>query len=105
LAADVLLLPRDRLPTSAAATLNVVNGQAPTVSLTAPANNSTLTAPANVTLTANATPSDTASTISKVDFYAGGTLIGTVSAAPHSITFKKTSWPGQCQPNPPVVST
>ncbi|MFN7928587.1 MAG: NPCBM/NEW2 domain-containing protein [Blastocatellia bacterium] len=57
----------------------------PTVSLTAPANNATFTAPANITLTANATDSD--GTISKVEFYQGTTLLGTATTAPYSFNW------------------
>lgn len=59
--------------------------QAPTVSLTAPAANSTYTFGSSVSLTADA--SDTDGTISKVEFYAGTTLIGTDDAAPYAITW------------------
>jgi Big-like domain-containing protein/beta-propeller repeat-containing protein len=50
--------------------------RAPTVSITSPSNGATFTAPATVTITANATD-DTS--IAKVDFYANSTLIGTVA--------------------------
>src|SRR5581483_2477736 len=55
----------------------------PTVSLTSPANGSTYSAPASVTLTASAADAD--GTIQKVDFYYGGTnLIGTATSAPYT---------------------
>ena len=57
----------------------------PTVSLTAPSNNSTFTVPATITLRANAVDSD--GTISKVEFYQGGTLINSDQAAPYEYTF------------------
>ncbi len=56
--------------------------QLPTVSLTAPANNSSAVAPASFTLTANAADSD--GTITQVAFYNGATLINTDNAAPYS---------------------
>ncbi len=59
--------------------------QAPTVSLTAPAANSTYTSGSSVSLTADA--SDTDGTISKVEFYAGTTLIGTDESKPYEITW------------------
>src|SRR5919106_519124 len=62
----------------------VVN-QAPTVSLTAPANGATYTAPA--TITVSATASDTDGTVTGVSFYAGTTLIGTDSTSPYSVTW------------------
>ena len=57
---------------------------APVVTLTSPAAGTTLTAPATVTLTANA--SDPDGTVAKVDFYANSTLVGTSTAAPYSAT-------------------
>ncbi len=62
----------------------------PTVSLTSPANGSTFTAPASITLTATAADSD--GTIQKVEFFHGGTnLIATVNTAPY--TFPWTGVP------------
>jgi hypothetical protein len=49
----------------------------PSVSIIAPANNATFNAPANITVGANATDPDGNGTITKVEFYANGTLIGT----------------------------
>ncbi len=54
----------------------------PVVNITAPANNATFTAPANITLQAAA--SDTDGTVIRVDFYNGATLLGTDSTAPYS---------------------
>src|SRR5205085_1358365 len=73
--------------TSAARTITVSGAanQPPTASLTAPANGATFTAPATITVSANA--SDTDGTISKVDFFAGSTLIGTDTTSPYSITW------------------
>src|ERR1051326_5524287 len=59
--------------------------QPPTAALTAPANGATFTAPATVTVSANA--SDTDGTIAKVDFFAGSTLIGTDTTSPYSVTW------------------
>ena len=56
--------------------------QAPTVSLTAPANNSTFTAGQSITLTANASDAD--GTIAKVEFYRGNTRLGEDVSAPYS---------------------
>ena len=55
---------------------------APTVSLTTPANGSTYTAPADVTL--SATASDTDGTIARVDFYAGSILLGSDTSSPYA---------------------
>jgi GH18 family chitinase len=60
---------------------------APTVSITAPANNANFTSPASVTITANAADAD--GTVSKVDFYNGTTLLGTDATSPYSF-----SWTG-----------
>jgi RHS repeat-associated protein len=55
----------------------------PTVSLTSPGGGATFTAPATITLTATA--SDTDGTITKVEFFHGGTsLIATVTTAPYT---------------------
>lgn len=51
----------------------------PSVSITAPITGATYVGPANVTITATATDSD--GSISQVDFYDGGTLIGTATPA------------------------
>ena len=57
----------------------------PTVGLTAPASGATFTAPAAVTLSANAFDSD--GTVAKVDFYAGTTLLGTDTSSPYSFAW------------------
>ena len=63
----------------------VPTNQAPTVSLTAPANNATYTAPATITLAANASDAD--GSISKVEFYNGTTLLGTNTTAPYTYSW------------------
>jgi photosystem II stability/assembly factor-like uncharacterized protein len=60
-----------------------VNNSGLSVNLTGPAAGSTYQAPANITVSANASSSN--STISKVEFFAGGNLIGTDNTAPYSI--------------------
>jgi glucose/arabinose dehydrogenase/plastocyanin len=55
----------------------------PTVSITSPANNATFTAPANVEIQANATVRG--STITGVEFFNGGTSLGTDTTAPYSV--------------------
>ena len=61
--------------------------QAPSVSLTAPANNATFTEGDNITISANATDSD--GSISKVEFYRGSTKLGEDLTSPFSY-----SWSG-----------
>jgi uncharacterized repeat protein (TIGR03806 family) len=56
----------------------------PAVMITAPASNSTYTASASVTIAADADAPY--NPISKVDFYVGNTLVGTVTNIPYSIT-------------------
>ena len=56
--------------------------QPPTVSLPAPANNATLTAPATMTVAVNASDSD--GSIAKVEFYSGSTKLGEDNTAPYS---------------------
>ncbi|HEX2659213.1 MAG TPA: Ig-like domain-containing protein, partial [Polyangia bacterium] len=72
---------------SASVTFTVGQGQnqAPVVALTAPANNATFTAPAQIAI--SATASDPDGTISKVEFYQGATLVGTATAAPYAFTW------------------
>ena len=57
----------------------------PTVNLTAPAANAVFIAPATVNLAANA--ADTDGTVTKVEFFAGATLIGTVTQAPFAFSW------------------
>jgi hypothetical protein len=59
--------------------------QAPAVSLTAPANGATFTAPATIAITATASDSD--GTVASVAFYAGTSLIGTDTTSPYSVTW------------------
>jgi RHS repeat-associated protein len=69
--------------TSAATSISV--DAPPAVALTAPAGGATFTAPAAIAIAANA--SDSAGTVTKVDFYQGGTLITSLTAAPYSFTW------------------
>ena len=62
----------------------------PAVSITAPASDTTYpTTPASVTITASASDSD--GTISKVDFYQGGTLLGTATSSPYTYVWNNVS--------------
>ncbi len=59
--------------------------QSPTVSLTAPANNATFTAPATINLAANAADGD--GTIARVEFYQGATKLGEDTTAPYAFAW------------------
>ena len=59
--------------------------QPPDVSITSPANNASYTAPASMTINASASDSD--GTVSRVDFYAGGTLLGSDASSPYSFNW------------------
>jgi len=61
----------------------------PTVSLTAPAANASFTAPATVTLQATAADAD--GSVTKVEFFNGSTSLGSVTAAPYSITWSNVA--------------
>jgi hypothetical protein len=61
--------------------------QPPSVSLTGPANGVVYTAPANIYLSASASDSD--GTVTRVDFYANGTLLGSDTSSPYNYY-----WPG-----------
>jgi PKD repeat protein len=61
----------------------------PTVSITNPTSGSMFNAPGSITIYANAADSD--GTVSKVDFYQGSTLIGTVTAAPWAMIWANVS--------------
>jgi lysozyme family protein len=66
-------------------TVTAPPNQPPTVTLTSPANAATFTAPATVTLSANATDSD--GTIARVEFYNGATLLNSDTATPYTFTW------------------
>ena len=59
--------------------------QPPSVSLTSPTGGSSYTAPASVALAASASDSD--GSVSRVEFFANGTLVGTDTAAPFAYTW------------------
>jgi hypothetical protein len=67
--------------------IGVPPNEAPIVNITSPSNGASFTAPASITISADATDSD--SGISRVDFFAGTTLLGTTNNAPYAL-----SWTG-----------
>ncbi|PYV44646.1 MAG: hypothetical protein DMG06_05675, partial [Acidobacteria bacterium] len=61
----------------------------PTVSITGPSNGAAFTAPADITITADA--SDTDGSISQVDFYQGTTLLGSDNSFPYSFAWNSVA--------------
>ena len=74
--------------TSAARTITVsTSNLPPTVSLSAPANSASFVSPATITVSASASAPEANDTLTKVEFYAGTTLIGTDITSPYSISW------------------
>ena len=110
---------RGAVTTSAPVTITVgsLGNNSPTISLTSPVNNTTYSAPASVSLVANAADSD--GTIAKVEFFNGGTLLpGStnllapyeftwtgVTAGTYTITAKATDNSGAVTTSAPVTIT
>ncbi len=57
--------------------------------MTGPAAGTTFTAPASIVISASA--ADTDGSVSKVDFYAGATLVGSDTASPYSVTWSNVA--------------
>ena len=66
-----------------------ITNTAPSVSITSPAANATFAAAASITI--NAAAADTDGTISKVDFYNGGSLLGTDNTSPYTFTWNNVA--------------
>jgi hypothetical protein len=66
-------------------TVTAPPNQPPTVSIASPANGASFTAPATITINANASDGD--GTVTRVDFYRGSTLIGSDTSSPYSVTW------------------
>ncbi len=71
--------------TSNVAVVNVTPNRPPAVVLTGLADYSSYTTPVNIPLAATATPGD--GTLTKVEYYAGSTLLGTATGAPYAMTW------------------
>ena len=67
---------------------NFLVNQPPTVSLTSPANNTTVNRGANVTI--SATASDPDGSVDRLEFFANGVRIGSDSSVPYSIVWRTT---------------
>ena len=65
------------------------SNQPPTVSLTAPTAGASFTAGSSITVSANAADSD--GSVSKVEFFRGGTSLGIDTSAPYSVTWANAS--------------
>ena len=65
--------------------VDVADNQAPAVSLTAPAAGTSYTAPASIALAASASDAD--GSITRVDFFAGSTSIGSDTTSPYTATW------------------
>lgn len=61
----------------------------PAVSISSPANNASFTAPAGITLQANATDAD--GTISKVEYFYGSSSIGSATTSPYSVNWSNVA--------------
>jgi hypothetical protein len=72
--------------TTAVAELTVLPNSAPTVSVSSSTDGATVYAPARVVLSATAADSD--GSIARVEFFAGATLVGTTTVAPHAVTWR-----------------
>ncbi|HKS38236.1 MAG TPA: Ig-like domain-containing protein, partial [Verrucomicrobiae bacterium] len=62
---------------------------APTISISNPANNESFAAPANITLTADASDGD--GTVVRAEFFSGATKLGEVGSAPFSLTWSNVT--------------
>lgn len=69
------------LGTSGTSRFSTTANNAPTVAITAPTNNTSITAPASFVITANA--NDTDGSIARVEFYQGNTKLGEDTTAPY----------------------
>ncbi len=95
--------------------VEMVDNQAPSVSVTSPSNGATFAAPASYTFSADASDSD--GQIAKVEFFRGSTLVGTDTSAPfsvpetgvgagtYSLTARATDSDGETQASAPVIVT
>lgn len=70
-------------------TFTVNTNTPPTISITSPANNTTFTAPASITI--NATATDANGTVTNVEFYNGTTLIGSDASSPYSFVWNNVA--------------
>ncbi|MEP6583209.1 MAG: Ig-like domain-containing protein [Ginsengibacter sp.] len=72
----------NRSLTTTSSPVNILVNQPPAISITSPTNNVSFGSPANISISANAVDVD--GTVSKVEFYNGGSLLATVSSSPYN---------------------
>jgi alpha-tubulin suppressor-like RCC1 family protein len=83
-------LALSKIAASQSITALFANATLPTVLLSAPSSGSSFSAPASVALSAVAT-AGTGGTVSRVDFFAGGTLVASVNKSPFSTTWSNVA--------------
>jgi hypothetical protein len=71
--------------TATSSVVSVLVDAPPTITLTGPTNGATFISPANITLTANA--SDPDGSVANVEFFQGGTSLGSDASAPYSVNW------------------
>jgi hypothetical protein len=76
------------ISTSAVVNVNVVNNQAPLVSISSPTNGATFVGPTNISVVA--APTDDGN-ITRVEFFQNGSKIGERSAVPYSLTWSNVA--------------
>ncbi|MFO1512200.1 MAG: Ig-like domain-containing protein [Verrucomicrobiota bacterium] len=81
-------LPANRHPEQTGTVSVVSINLSPSVSLTNPVNNARLLAPANILLQASATDDGS---VTNVQFFSGGTLLGSNTSAPYVFTFNNAA--------------
>jgi plastocyanin len=81
----ITVIATDNAGAQTTTSISVVVNSQPTVSFTAPANNSVAATSSNVTITAAGSDSD--GTLSKLEIFSNGTSLGSSATSPFSITF------------------
>jgi regulation of enolase protein 1 (concanavalin A-like superfamily) len=75
--------------TSQPVSVTVGGNKPPTVSISSPATGASYTAPASITI--SATVGDTDGSVTRLDFYAGAQLVGSVTTTPNTITWSNVA--------------
>ena len=85
---STLTSPRTSLPASALFRVDWADNAAPASEITAPASDASFVVGSDILLAANASDADG---ISRVQFFANGSFVGTATAAPYSVVWEKVS--------------